>query len=99
MTDPRTTPVPDGLVRSGVAHHARVQNHWLGGTDNCPVDRAAGDRVTALYPRIGEVAHAGFAGFLAGLGLVEPGIVSCAQRRAEPGAARVAQFGTVAQKP
>jgi hypothetical protein len=49
VTDPRTTPVPDDRVRSDVAHNARVWNHWLGGTDNYPVDRAVGDRVTALY--------------------------------------------------
>ncbi|MGW1409159.1 SAM-dependent methyltransferase [Streptomyces sp. NPDC002403] len=58
MTDPRTTPVPDDRVRSDVAHNARVWNHWLGGTDNYPVDRAVGDRVTAMYPSIGEVARA-----------------------------------------
>lgn len=57
MTDPRTIPVPEG-VRTDVAHNARVWNHWLGGTDNHPVDRAVGDRVTAMYPSIGEVARA-----------------------------------------
>ncbi|MFD8742751.1 SAM-dependent methyltransferase, partial [Streptomyces sp. NPDC059616] len=57
MTDPRTTPAPEG-VRTDVAHNARVWNHWLGGTDNHPVDRAVGDRVTAMYPSIGEVARA-----------------------------------------
>ncbi|MFD7496869.1 SAM-dependent methyltransferase [Streptomyces sp. NPDC059832] len=71
MTDPRTTHVPD-RVRSDIAHNARVWNHWLGGTDNYPVDRAVGDRVTGMYPSIGEVARADRAflgravGYLAG---------------------------------
>ncbi|WP_327258695.1 MULTISPECIES: SAM-dependent methyltransferase [unclassified Streptomyces] len=52
-----TAPLDD-RIRSGIAHNARVWNHWLGGTDNYPVDRAVGDRVTAMYPSIGEVARA-----------------------------------------
>jgi hypothetical protein len=45
-------------IRIDVAHNARVWNHWLGGKDNYPVDRAVGDHVTGLYPSIGEVARA-----------------------------------------
>ncbi|MCM2392933.1 SAM-dependent methyltransferase [Streptomyces albipurpureus] len=45
-------------IRTDVAHNARVWNHWLGGKDNYPVDRAVGDHVTALFPSIGEVARA-----------------------------------------
>ncbi|MER7663384.1 SAM-dependent methyltransferase [Streptomyces sp. NPDC096193] len=45
-------------IRADVAHNARVWNHWLGGKDNYPVDRAVGDHVTGLYPSIGEVARA-----------------------------------------
>lgn len=45
-------------IRTDVAHNARVWNHWLGGKDNYPVDRAVGDHVTNLYPSIGEVARA-----------------------------------------
>lgn len=45
-------------IRTDVAHNARVWNHWLGGKDNYPVDRAVGDHVTGLYPSIGEVARA-----------------------------------------
>ncbi|WP_329023783.1 SAM-dependent methyltransferase [Streptomyces sp. NBC_00690] len=45
-------------IRTDVAHNARVWNHWLGGKDNYPVDRAVGDHITALYPSIGEVARA-----------------------------------------
>ncbi|MEV2247747.1 SAM-dependent methyltransferase [Streptomyces sp. NPDC049970] len=54
-SSPRTAPA---RVRSDVAHNARVWNHWLGGTDNFAVDRAIGDRVTGMYPSIGEVARA-----------------------------------------
>ncbi|MFG2192095.1 SAM-dependent methyltransferase [Streptomyces sp. NPDC048639] len=51
---------PGDLTRSagGLAHNARVWNYWLGGTDYHLVDREVGDRVTSLYPSIGEVARA-----------------------------------------
>ncbi|MFG2427864.1 SAM-dependent methyltransferase [Streptomyces sp. NPDC048590] len=45
-------------VRADIAHNARVWNYWLGGGDHYPVDRAVGDRVTGMYPSIGEVARA-----------------------------------------
>jgi hypothetical protein len=45
-------------IRTDIAHNARVWNHWLGGKDSYPVDRAVGDHVTGLYPSIGEVARA-----------------------------------------
>ncbi|MEU7029882.1 SAM-dependent methyltransferase [Streptomyces sp. NPDC046275] len=45
-------------IRTDIAHNARVWNYWLGGKDNYPVDREAGDRVTALHPGIGAVARA-----------------------------------------
>ncbi|WP_392676350.1 SAM-dependent methyltransferase [Streptomyces sp. LN785] len=57
VTDQHSSPLP-GRVRSDIAHNARVWNHWLGGKDNYPVDRTVGDRVTAMYPSIGEVARA-----------------------------------------
>ncbi|MFD4946364.1 SAM-dependent methyltransferase [Streptomyces sp. NPDC058239] len=57
MTEARTTPLDD-RIRSDIAHNARVWNHWLGGKDNYPVDRAVGDQVTGMYPSIGEVARA-----------------------------------------
>jgi S-adenosyl methyltransferase len=47
-----------GTVRTDIAHNARVWNYWLGGTDNYLVDRAVGDRVTGMYPGIGQVARA-----------------------------------------
>ncbi|MFD9541656.1 SAM-dependent methyltransferase [Streptomyces sp. NPDC060022] len=55
VTDPRTA---SARVRSDIAHNSRVWNYWLGGQDNYPVDRVVGDRVTAMYPSIGEVARA-----------------------------------------
>ncbi|WP_405811791.1 SAM-dependent methyltransferase [Streptomyces sp. NBC_01520] len=55
VTDPRTAPA---RIRSDIAHNARVWNYWLGGRDNYPVDRVVGDRVTGMYPSIGEVARA-----------------------------------------
>ncbi|MEU1487433.1 SAM-dependent methyltransferase [Streptomyces sp. NPDC005752] len=57
MTEPGARTAPS-RVRTDIAHNARVWNYWLGGADHYPVDRAVGDRVTALYPSIGEVARA-----------------------------------------
>jgi len=39
-------PVP-GLDMT-VSHSARIWNYWLGGTDNYPADRQAGDKVAAM---------------------------------------------------
>jgi hypothetical protein len=36
---------------------ARVWNYWLGGNDNYPVDRAAGDEYIKIYPEIVELAR------------------------------------------
>ncbi|KIH99698.1 S-adenosyl methyltransferase [Streptomonospora alba] len=44
-------PVPDS-VDTTVAHSARVWNYVLGGKDNYPVDREAGDRMRRIYPAI-----------------------------------------------
>jgi O-methyltransferase involved in polyketide biosynthesis len=41
-----------------VPHSARIWNYWLGGKDNYPVDREAGDDYRAIYPEIVEVARA-----------------------------------------
>ncbi|MFD9758788.1 SAM-dependent methyltransferase [[Kitasatospora] papulosa] len=57
VTDPGPR-TPPSRVRADIAHNARVWNHWLGGSDSYPVDRAVGDRVTGMYPSIGEVARA-----------------------------------------
>jgi O-methyltransferase involved in polyketide biosynthesis len=57
VTEPGRPTAPS-RVRSDIAHNARVWNYWLGGSDNYPVDRVVGDRVTGMYPSIGEVARA-----------------------------------------
>jgi S-adenosyl methyltransferase len=49
---------------TSVAHSARVHDYWLGGRDNYPADRAAGDAVIAAYPGIIGSVRAGRA-FLA----------------------------------
>jgi trans-aconitate methyltransferase len=41
----------------GVANAARMWNYWIGGTDNLPVDRAAGDRVLEAMPALPRVAQ------------------------------------------
>jgi hypothetical protein len=45
-------------IDTSVPHSARIWNYWLGGKDNYPVDRAAGDQYRAIYPEIVEVARA-----------------------------------------
>ncbi|MGH4030358.1 SAM-dependent methyltransferase [Actinomycetota bacterium Odt1-20B] len=42
----------------GVAHNARVWNHWIGGKDNYRVDRQVGDQVATMFPVIRDVARA-----------------------------------------
>jgi hypothetical protein len=46
-----------GGIDSSVPHSARIWNYWLGGKDNYPVDREAGDRYRALAPGIVEMAR------------------------------------------
>jgi O-methyltransferase involved in polyketide biosynthesis len=41
-----------------VPHSARIWNYWLGGKDNYPVDRAAGDQYREVFPEIVDVARA-----------------------------------------
>ncbi|MFF3567958.1 SAM-dependent methyltransferase [Nocardia jiangxiensis] len=38
-------------------HAARIWNYWMGGQDNYPSDRAAGDAVAAVYPDIVRMAR------------------------------------------
>jgi S-adenosyl methyltransferase len=45
-------------IDSSVPNSARIWNYWLGGKDNYPVDRLAGDEYRAIYPEIVEVARA-----------------------------------------
>src|SRR5215208_848013 len=45
-------------IDAGVPNSARIWNYWLGGKDNYPVDREAGDDYRAIYPEIVDVACA-----------------------------------------
>ncbi|MCH5677237.1 SAM-dependent methyltransferase [Streptomyces gilvus] len=47
----------DSAIDTSVPHSARIWNYWLGGTDNHPVDRAAGDAYTAVFPGIVTIAR------------------------------------------
>jgi O-methyltransferase involved in polyketide biosynthesis len=42
---------------TGVANSARMWNYWIGGKDNFPADRAAGDHVLAAMPALPQVAR------------------------------------------
>jgi len=45
-------------IDTSVPHSARIWNYWLGGKDNYPVDRAAGDQFRATFPGVDDVARA-----------------------------------------
>ncbi|XVU28115.1 SAM-dependent methyltransferase [Actinoplanes sp. CA-054009] len=45
------------MTDSSTPHSARLWNHWLGGTDNFPADRAAGDAIAAILPSIVTLAQ------------------------------------------
>ena len=45
-------------IDTSVPNSARIWNYWLGGKDNYPVDREAGDDYRAIYPEIVDVARA-----------------------------------------
>ena len=45
-------------IDASVPNSARIWNYWLGGKDNYPVDREAGDEYRAIYPEIVQVARA-----------------------------------------
>ncbi|MEU6995720.1 SAM-dependent methyltransferase [Streptomyces sp. NPDC046465] len=59
MTDPATTPGPAAhqAIDTMVPHSARIWNYWLGGKDNYPVDEAAGDAYSTVFPGIVTVAR------------------------------------------
>jgi hypothetical protein len=44
-------------IDTSVPHSARIWNYWLGGKDNHPVDEAAGDAYTAVFPGIVTIAR------------------------------------------
>ncbi|MEU8802115.1 SAM-dependent methyltransferase [Spirillospora sp. NPDC048819] len=47
-----------GRIDKSVPHSARIWNYWLGGKDNYPVDRAAGDQYRETFPGVVDVARA-----------------------------------------
>ncbi len=57
MTDASADPMAGTGIDTSVPHSARIWNYWLGGKDNYPVDRAAGDAWIALNPEITVVAR------------------------------------------
>jgi S-adenosyl methyltransferase len=54
-----TEDVPSPKINTSVPHSARIWNYWLGGKDNYPVDREAGDKYREVYPQIVDTARAG----------------------------------------
>ncbi|MEZ0075365.1 SAM-dependent methyltransferase [Planotetraspora sp. GP83] len=49
---------PPAAIDTTVPHSARIWNYWLGGKDNHPVDREAGDQYREVFPRIADMARA-----------------------------------------
>ena len=45
-------------IDATVPHSARIWNYWLGGKDNYPVDRQAGEQTIAVLPEIVDIARA-----------------------------------------
>ena len=45
-------------IDTSVPHSARVWNYWLGGKDNYPVDREAGDAFLEVFPGMAQGARA-----------------------------------------
>ncbi|MBO2446343.1 SAM-dependent methyltransferase [Actinomadura barringtoniae] len=45
-------------IDTTVPHSARIWNYWLGGKDNFPVDREAGDKYAETFPGIFDMARA-----------------------------------------
>jgi hypothetical protein len=60
VTDSSSAPgqQPPPTIDTTVPQSARIWNYWLGGKDNYPVDRAAGDQFSGVYPGIVDVARA-----------------------------------------
>jgi hypothetical protein len=60
---PGTAPSSSGRqappeIDTTVPHSARIWNYWLGGKDNYPVDRQAGDEFREIFPGIVDAARA-----------------------------------------
>jgi O-methyltransferase involved in polyketide biosynthesis len=60
VTDSSSPPSeqPPPTIDTSVPHSARIWNYWLGGKDNYPADRAAGDQYVEVFPGIVDIARA-----------------------------------------
>ena len=58
MTESSSAPGQPSSIDTSVPHSARIWNYWLGGRDNYPVDRAAGDQYREVFPGVVDVARA-----------------------------------------
>lgn len=58
MSDSTSAPQSKPKIDTTVPHSARIWNYFLGGKDNYPVDREAGDQVIAMFPQIVDIARA-----------------------------------------
>ncbi len=58
MTDTPSAPGQPPSIETSVPQSARIWNYWLGGKDNYPVDRAAGDQYREAFPGITDIARA-----------------------------------------
>ncbi|MCT2589433.1 SAM-dependent methyltransferase [Streptomyces sp. N2-109] len=56
MNDAHTDGLP-GTIDASVPHSARIWNYWLGGQDNFPADREAGDAYRESFPGIEDLAR------------------------------------------
>lgn len=61
MTDDATPSAADAgrstRIDTTRTHSARIWNYWMGGKDNYPIDRAAGDAVAESFPEIVDLAR------------------------------------------
>jgi len=58
VTDSSAPGKEPSAIDTSVPHSARIWNYWLGGKDNYPVDRAAGDQFRQAFPGVVDVARA-----------------------------------------
>jgi hypothetical protein len=57
VSESSSTAGPQPEIDTSVPHSARIWNYWLGGKDNYPVDRMAGDQVMEMFPDMTRIAR------------------------------------------
>jgi S-adenosyl methyltransferase len=57
VSDSSSTADQKPKIDTSVPHSARIWNYWLGGKDNYPVDRMAGDQVMQMFPDMTRIAR------------------------------------------